>query len=88
MINLQNSDIWKIQLTSTITFISSRDSEEKHIMHLGRDNIKFTTYSYANYVIEKIFNSHCSKYQGGLETSMKGSDFIFRVSSTNVLQVS
>ena len=40
-------------------------------------NIKFTPYSDANDVIEKLFTSLRSKYQDNLETSMKGSDFIF-----------
>ena len=34
MINLQNSDIWKIQLTIAINFISSRDTEEERVLHL------------------------------------------------------
>ena len=42
-------------------------------MHSSSDNVKFTTNSDANDVIEK----RSSKYQDGLETSMKGSDFIF-----------
>ena len=46
-------------------------------MHSSSDSIKFTTYSDANDVIEKLFHSLCSKYQYGLETSIKGSDFIF-----------
>ena len=46
-------------------------------MHSSSDNIKFATYSDANDGIEKLFNSLCSKYEDGLETSRKGSDFIF-----------
>ena len=45
-------------------------------MHSSSDNIKFATYSDANDAIEKLFNSVRSKYHNGLETSMKGSDFI------------
>ena len=73
MINLQNSDIWKIQLTIAINFISSRDTEEERVLHLSSDNIKFTSYSEVNYVIEKLFKS---LFKDGLEASMKGSDFI------------
>ena len=36
IINLQNSDTWKIQLTIAINFISSKDSEEKCVMHCIR----------------------------------------------------
>ena len=46
-------------------------------MHLSSDNIKFTSYSEVNDIIEKLFKSLHSKYQDGLETPMKGSDFIF-----------
>ena len=73
MINLQNSDIWKIQLTIAINFISSRDTEEERVLHLSSDNIKFTSYSEVSYVIEKLFKS---LFKDGLEASMKGSDFI------------
>ena len=66
-----------IQLTITINFISSKDTEEERVKRLSRDNIKFASDSEVNYVIEKLFKSLRSKYQDGLETSMKGSDFIF-----------
>ena len=46
-------------------------------MHSSSDNIKCTPNSDANDVIEKLFKSLRSKYQESLETSMKGSDFIF-----------
>ena len=48
MIDIQNSDTWKIQLTIAINFIFSKDAESLR-----------------------------SRYQGNLETSMEGSDFIF-----------
>ena len=51
--------------------LSVKDSKEEHVMHSVSDNIKFTTFSGTNYVIEKVFDSLCSKYQDGIETSMK-----------------
>ena len=57
--------------------ISSKDSEEEHVMHSNSGNIKFTPYSDENDVIEKLFEPLRSRYQENLETSMKGSDFIF-----------
>ena len=42
MIDLQNSDTWKIQLTIAINFISSKYTEEESVMHPKSDNIKFT----------------------------------------------
>ena len=60
-INLGNSDEWKIQLAIAINF----------------NNLKFTHYSDANVLIEKLFKSLRLKYQENLKTSIKGSDFIF-----------
>ena len=75
MINLHNSGAWRIKLTIAINFISSKDAEEERVMHSSSSNIKFTSCSDANYVIDKLFKSLLSKYQDNLETSMKGSDF-------------
>ena len=57
IIDLQNSDALKIQLTTAINFISSKDDEEERVMHSSSDNIKFTPYSDAHDVIEKLFKS-------------------------------
>ena len=46
-------------------------------MHSNSDNIKFTPYSGANVIIEKLFKSLCSKYQDNFDKSRKGSDVIF-----------
>ena len=51
IINLQNSDTWKIRLTIALICISLKDTEEGHVMHLSSDNIKFTSYSEAHDVI-------------------------------------
>ena len=40
IIDLQNFDTWKIQLTVAINFISSKNVEEEHVMHSTSDNIK------------------------------------------------
>ena len=69
--------IWKIQLTIAINFISSKDAEEEHVMHSRSNNIKFISYNDANEVVDELFESLCSRYQRNLETSMRGSDFIF-----------
>ena len=65
IIDFQNSDTWKIQLTIAINFISLKDGEEERVMHSSSDNIKFTTYSDANDVMEKLLNSLHSKYRSG-----------------------
>ena len=46
-------------------------------MHSTSDNVKFTPYNDANEVVKELFEPLRSKYQSNLETSMKGSDFVF-----------
>ena len=77
IIDLQNSEIWKIQLTIAVNFISLKDAKEEHVVHSRSDNIKFTSYNVANEVVDELFESLRSRYQGNLGTSMRGSNFIF-----------
>ena len=46
-------------------------------MHSNSDNIEFMIYDNTDEVIEELFESLLCKYQIGLETSMRRSDFIF-----------
>ena len=46
-------------------------------MHSRSDNIKYTSYKNTKEVVDELFELLCSRYQGHLETSMRGSDFIF-----------
>ena len=57
--NLQNSDIWKIQLTIAINIVSSKDTEEERVTHLNSDNIKFTSYSEVTEIVNELFKSLC-----------------------------
>ena len=68
----------KVELTTTVNFIFSKDAEEEHVMHWSSDNVEFTPCSDANDVIDKLFKSLCSRSQENLETSIKGRDF-FRI---------
>ena len=65
----------KIQLATTI--ISSKDVEGMHAMHPRRNNIKFISHNDAGEVVDELSESLRSRYQGNLETSITGSDFIF-----------
>ena len=58
-------------------FISFKDIEEEHVMHSKSDSIEIMTYDDADEVLEELFESLLSKYQIGLETQMRGRDFIF-----------
>ena len=46
---------------------------EEHVMYSMSNNIKLISYKDAN----EIFESLLSEYQDNLETSLRGSDFIF-----------
>ena len=65
---LKKPDTWKIQLRITINFIPSEDIDEGRVMLSKSDNIEF--------MIEELLESLLNKYQIGLETSLKDSDFI------------
>ena len=68
---------WKIQLTMTINFISSKDSDETPTMHTKSNNVEIMMGSETNEIIEELFKSFLQKYQEGLKESMPGSAFIF-----------
>ena len=68
---------WKIQLTMTINFISSKDSNETPTMHTKSNNVEIMMGSETNEIIEELFKSFLQKYQEGLKESMPGSAFIF-----------
>ena len=75
--DLQKFGTWNIQLAIAIKFSSSKNTDEEQVMHSKSDNIEVMTYDNANKVIEEIFESLLSRSQIGLETLLKGSDFIF-----------
>ena len=64
-IDLQESDTWEIQLTTAISFIS--DPEEESVVLSRSNNIKFTSCNDANEVVDGLFKSLNSRYQGNLK---------------------
>ena len=68
---------WKIQLTMQITFISSLDTGEFRIMHSKSNNVEIMMGIETDDTINELFESFLKKYQEGLETKMKGSNFVF-----------
>ena len=77
IIDLLNSDTWKIQLKIAVKFISSKDLDEERVMHSRSNNIKFASHNDADEVSDELFESLRSRYHGNLKASMRGSDFIF-----------
>ena len=69
---------WKIQLSMKINFVSSKDNNETRTMHTKSDNIEIMSGTEADDVINELSKSLFKRYQEGLETKMKGSDFIFK----------
>ena len=57
IIDLQISDMWKIQLTIAINFISSKDVDEHCVIHSKSENIEIMPYDDAYEVLIK-FLSH------------------------------
>ena len=60
-----------------INFISSKDTDESRTMHTKSDNIEIIIGTEADDVINGLSKSLFKRYQEGLETKMKGSNFIF-----------
>ena len=71
MINKSNiHGEWKIQLTMTIDFISSKDSNETWIIHSMSNSIEIMTVSKIDEIIEELFDSLFQRYQKGLDKKM------------------
>ena len=54
----------------------SKDNDEERVMHLKSDNIEIMINDKADEVMGERFQSLLSRYQIGLETSMKGWNFL------------
>ena len=52
---------WKIQLTMTINFISSKDSDETRTMHVKSNNVEIMMGSETGEIIEELFKSFLQK---------------------------
>ena len=60
-----------------ITFISSLDTREIRTTDSKSDNVEIMKVSEADDNIKELFESFKKIYQEGLETKMKGSQFVF-----------
>ena len=73
----KTSSKWKIQLTITINFISSKDFDETRTMHTKSTNVEIMIVSETDEIIEDLFESFLQKYQEGLEESMREREFVY-----------
>ena len=69
---------WKIQLTMQISFISSLETGEIHVMNLKSKNVETLMGDKTDDIIKELFKSLKKVYQEGLQKKMKGSKFVFR----------
>ena len=79
VIDYKTSGEWKIQLSMTINFVSSKDSDEIRTMHRSSDNIYILMGDETDEIIKELFESLLQRYQEGLEESIKGSEFVFNI---------
>ena len=62
IIDFGKSGTWKVQLAIAINFISSKDVDEKHVMHSKSKSAEFMTYDNANDVVDELLELLLSKY--------------------------
>ena len=68
---------WKIQLVLKINFIFSKNFNETRDMFSKSDNYEIMIGPDIDEIIKNLFNSILQRYQNGLGTSMRGSNFVF-----------
>ena len=64
------------QLMVATNFMPSKDNDEEHVVHSKSNSVVIIINNKADEIIKQIFQSHLSRYEIGLETSIKVSDFI------------
>ena len=75
--NCKSHGEWKIQLSMKINFISSKNADESRTMNIKSDNIEIMIGTEYNDVINELSKSLFKRHQEGLETKIRGSNFIF-----------
>ena len=73
----KTQSMWKIQLTMTINFISSKDFDETRTMHIKRYNVEIMMGSETDEITDDLFESFLQNYQERLEESMRGNEFVY-----------
>ena len=67
----------KVQLTLAINFFSTKIVDKERVMHSKSDNAQIKTYDNGNGFVDELFESLFSRYQIGLETTIRINNFIF-----------
>ena len=78
IIDCKTQGEWEIQLTVSISFISSNDSDETGNLRIKSNNIEILMGNETDKIIEELSEPLLQKYQEGLQESMRrGINFIF-----------
>ena len=77
IIDLQESDTWKIQLTIAISFFCPKDVDKERVTQSKSNKTKFTLYNDGNEVVDELFETLHPRYQGNLEKPIRAGDFVF-----------
>ena len=76
MINNQKTKgEWKIQLSMRVIFVSFTDASEIREIYTKSDNILIMNGVETEDIINELINTFSKRYQEGLETKMRGSNF-------------
>ena len=77
IIDYKTQGKWKIQLTMSINFISSKDSDETRNLHTKINNIEIMMGNKTDEIIDELFETFSQNYQKDLEESTRGSKLNF-----------
>ena len=77
IIDYKTQGKWKIQLTMSINFISSKDSDETRNLHTKINNIEIMMGNETDEIIDELFETFSQNYQKDLEESTRGSKLNF-----------
>ena len=74
---LKRSGELKTHFTMKVNFMLSKDNDDKQLMHSQSDSVEFMIGSKTDEIINELSESLLTRYQLGLEKSVKGSDSVF-----------
>ena len=77
IIDYENQEEWKTNLTMSTNFISSKDSDETRYLRTKSNNIEIMMGNETDEIIDERFESFLQNYQKDLEESMRKSEFNF-----------
>ena len=77
IIDYENQEEWKTNLTMSTNFISSKDSDETRYLRTKSNNIEIMMGNETDEIIDELFETFSQNYQKDLEESTRGSKLNF-----------